>query len=111
MASPDELWLVDFGDPYPAEPGHRRPAMIIGPPEMFGRTPFIVLCPLTTVQRALPVHIEIEASEHSGLRETSYVQTELVRSISRTRLLHRIGLVGLESAAHVRESLHALLLL
>jgi len=26
-----DIWLVDFGDPYPREPAHRRPALEVGP--------------------------------------------------------------------------------
>ena len=38
MASVDELWLTDFGDPYPGEPASFRPALILGPPSSFGAT-------------------------------------------------------------------------
>ncbi len=31
MASVDDLWLVDFGEPYPGEPGSYRPALVLGP--------------------------------------------------------------------------------
>src|SRR5262245_12787731 len=95
MASIDELWLVDFGDPFPGEPAHHRPALILGPPESFGPDfPFVIVCPLTTTRRGLSLHIEVEPTENTGLDDVSYVQCELIRSINRRRLVHRLGTVG-----------------
>jgi mRNA-degrading endonuclease toxin of MazEF toxin-antitoxin module len=49
MASIDEVLLVDVGDPFPGEPAHHRPALILGPLESFGPDfPFVIVCPLTT---------------------------------------------------------------
>lgn len=110
MASADELWLVDFGDPYPGEPAHHRPALVVGPSDAFGADfPFVVLCPLTTTRRGLDLHIEVEASRANGLDETSYVQCELVRSVNRRRLVHRFGRVDLATSARARDVLRILL--
>jgi mRNA interferase MazF len=95
MASIDDLWLVDFGDPYPGEPASHRPALVIGPAGHFGSDfPFTVVCPLTQTHRGLSLHIEVEPTEDNGLSETSYVQCELLRSINRRRLVHRLGSIG-----------------
>jgi mRNA interferase MazF len=92
MASPDELWLVDFGDPFPGEPAHHRPALVVGPSRLFPDTlPFIIVMPLTTTRRGLLLHVEIEPSIGNGLHETSYVQCEWVRSINRRRLVQQLG--------------------
>ena len=92
MASVDDVWLVDFGEPYPGEPAAYRPALVIGPPEAFGTDfPFVIVTPLTTTPRGLSLHVEVEASDTSGLDEVSYVQCELIRSINRNRLIDRLG--------------------
>ncbi len=97
MASVDDLWLVDFGDPYPGEPAAHRPALIVGPPATFGTGfPFVIVTPLTTTHRDLSLHVEIEPSSDTGLDETSYAQCELIRSVSRHRLIHHLG--GIDSA-------------
>ncbi|MBN2114876.1 MAG: type II toxin-antitoxin system PemK/MazF family toxin [Acidimicrobiia bacterium] len=101
MASVDDLWLVDFGVPYPGEPATRRPALVVGPPEIFGPAfPFIIVVPLTTARRGLSLHIEVEASAATGLERTSYVQCELLRSVNRNRLVHRLG--GIDSATSLK---------
>jgi mRNA interferase MazF len=92
MASVDDLWLVDFGDPYPGEPATVRPALVIGPPDTFGPDfPFVIVAPLTTTRRGLSLHVEIEPGPATGLDEISYVQCELIRSVNRRRLVHRLG--------------------
>ncbi len=102
MASVDDIWLVDFGDPYPGEPASHRPALVLGPPESFGvGFPFVIVAPLTTTPRGLSLHIEVEASTDSGLEVTSYVQCELIRSINRNRLVHRLGAIDPEESNRV----------
>ena len=109
MASPDELWLVDFGDPFPGEPAHHRPALVIGPPDTFGADfPFVILCPLTTTGRGLSFHVEIDAGESTGLDRTSYVQCELARSVNRRRLVHQLGAIDLATSEQVRQILRTL---
>ena len=98
MASLDDLWLIDFGERYPGEPGSIRPALVIGPSPIFSlpdqsgvEFPFVIVVPLTTTRRGLPFHIEAEPTEFNGLSETSFVQCELIRSVNRNRLIHRLG--------------------
>ena len=110
MASPDEIWIVDFGDPFPGEPAHHRPALVIGPAERFGdRFPFVIVCPLTTARRGLALHVEVEPSPVTGLDQFSYIQWELVRSVNRRRLVHRLGRVELVEREQVRDVLRNLL--
>ena len=110
MASADELWLVDFGDPYPGEPAHHRPALIIGPPDTFGGDfPFVIVCPLTTIHRGLSLHVEVDQSVSSGLDEVSYVQCELLRSVNRRRLVHRLGTIDIETHRQVEAIVRTLL--
>lgn len=92
MGSPDEIWLTDFGEPFPGEPAYQRPALVIGPSPLFGENlPFVIVVPLTTTHRGLSLHVEIQPDLVNRLGEVSYVQCELLRSISRRRLVARIG--------------------
>ncbi len=110
MASVDSLWLIDFGDRYPAEPASHRPARVIGPPERFGPGfPFVIVTPLTTMRRGLSLHIEVEATPFTGLTETSYIQCELIRSINQNRLVHRLGSVDADTSRRVATVVKTLL--
>jgi mRNA interferase MazF len=102
MASVDDLWFVDFGEPYPGEPAWHRPALVLGPPEAFGpRFPFVIVVPLTTARRGLSLHVEVESSPSTGLDEVSYVQCELIQSVNRKRLVHRLGTVDSTTSEQV----------
>ena len=110
MASVDELWLIDFGEPYPGKPAAHRPALVIGPPNTFGQAfPFAIVAPLTTTRRDLSLHIEIEPVRATGLDDVSYVQCELIRSVNRNRLIHRMGTIDKPSSAQVADVLRVLL--
>lgn len=110
MASTDELWLVDFGDPFPGEPAHHRPALVVGPPDTFGADfPFAIVCPLTTTRRGLSIHVEVDATPTTGLTTTSYVQCELIRSINRRRLVHHLGAIDLPTHHQIEQILRTLL--
>lgn len=110
MASINEIWLSDFGEPYPGEPARHRPALVIGPPDTFGPGfPFVIVLPLTTVHRALSIHVEVEASPDTGLDETSYVQCELIRSVNRNRLLRRLGVIDAPTSSIVTSVVRTLL--
>lgn len=102
--------MTDFGEPYPGEPSSYRPALVLGPPGTFGSDfPLVVLTPLTTTRRGLSLHIEIEANASTGLDETSYVQCELIRSVNRRRLKHRLGMVDMVVSAQVADVVKTLL--
>ena len=110
MASVDDLWLVDFGRRYPGEPAEIRPALVVGPPEAFGPAfPFVVVVPLTATRRGLSLHVEVDSADSTGLDEISYAQCELIRSISRNRLVHRLGAFELETSRRVAEIVRTLL--
>ena len=110
MASVDDLWLVDFGDPYPGEPAAYRPALILGPPDTFGPGfPFAIVVPLTTVRRGLSLHIEVDANGDTGLDTTSYIQCELIRSINRNRLVHHLGAISPDTGNQVTTVIKTLL--
>jgi mRNA interferase MazF len=110
MASPAEIWLTDFGDPYPGEPYSQRPALILGPGYVFqDRLPFLIVAPLTTTRRGIALHVEVEPSVANGLEETSYVQCELLRSINRRRTIRPIGRLDAVTFEAVMAVVHTLL--
>ncbi|MBK7322603.1 MAG: type II toxin-antitoxin system PemK/MazF family toxin [Candidatus Microthrix sp.] len=108
MASISELWLVDFRRALPGGPSSARPALVVGPPDTFGRSfPVVFVMPLTTA-RLVASHVG-EASEMTGLEDTSYIQCEMLRSVNGQRLVHRLGAVGWEVMDQVSFNIGTLL--
>jgi mRNA interferase MazF len=64
----------------------------------------IVVVPLTTARRGLPLHVEVEPGV-SGLDEVSYAKCEDVKSIPVERLEGRLGTVSPEVLEDVRRVL------
>lgn len=83
---------------------------MVGPPDTFGADfPFAIVCPLTTVRRGLSLHVEVEPTATTGLDPTSYVQCELLRSVNRRRLVHRLGAIDMGTSRRISEILETLL--
>jgi len=102
MALVKDLLLIDFGDPYPGEPAFHRPSLVVGPPDYFGASfPFTLVIPLTTTDRKLSLHIEVEANASNGLSSVSYVQCEQIRSVNKDRVIKKLGILDTQAMAHV----------
>jgi len=65
--------------------------------------------PTTTSRRGLSLHVEVEPDHVNGLDVTSYVQCELIRSVNRRRLIHRVGMVDATTSDAVSLILRTLL--
>lgn len=110
MASVDEVWLVDFGEPHPGEPASQRPALVLGPPDTFGTGfPLVFVVPLTTTDRSLSLHVEVQATAENGLHQRSFAQCELLRSINKRRLVDRLGSIDRDTATNVHQIVKILL--
>lgn len=82
---------MDFGNPVGHEQGYRRPGLVVSADRMnASRAGLVIVVPVTRTPRDLPSHVEIEA-EAAGLADLSYAKCEDVKSVSRERLVHRIG--------------------
>jgi mRNA interferase MazF len=81
-----EIWLADLNPTRGHEQTGRWPVLIVSA-DISNRGPsgLVFVLPLTRTNRRIPIHIEIRPPE-GGLRETSYILTDAIRSISRERL-------------------------
>jgi mRNA interferase MazF len=103
MASTDELWLIDFGEPVASEPANVRPAMVVSS-DAFPETAFPVrfVVPGTTAKRPWSTRVELAPTAGNGLRDTTYLQCDQLRSVGAHRLVRRLGVVDADTAARVR---------
>lgn len=102
-----ELWSMDLGEPVDPEAGLSHPALVVSPRRFTGS--LRVVCPLTSTRRDYPWRIEVEPDDGNGLRHTSYVQAEHLRSISTARGVRRVGAVDPFTLLQVRRVLTLLL--
>ena len=111
MADPlrGEIWTLDLNPTQGREQRGRRPALVIST-NQFNKGPaeLVVVLPITGTHKGIPLHVRIDAPE-GGIKKTSYVKCEDVRSISRERLRERWGTVDTTTLLQIEDRLRILL--
>jgi mRNA interferase MazF len=104
-----EVWYADLDPVRGHEQAGRRPVLVISA-TLFNEGPagLVVVLPLTTRDRGIPLQVAIEPPE-GGVPQRSLIKCEDIRSIDRGRLTRRIGAVSTETMVAVEERLRALL--
>jgi mRNA interferase MazF len=111
MAEPrrGEIWLADLHPTRRREQIGRRPVLVLSA-DFFNAGPadLIVVLPLTSTQRDIPLHVKISKGD-AGTRNDSAILCETIRSISKDRLISRWGALSREAIAEVEDRLRILL--
>ena len=104
-----EIWLADLNPIRGHEQAGRRPVLVISD-DLFNEGPagLVVVLPITTTLRRIPLHVTIHPPE-GGLKTTSAVLCEAIRSISNERCLKKWGLVSIETLFQIEDRLKILL--
>ena len=104
-----EVWLVNLAPTIGHEQAGRRPAVIVSE-DVFNSGPadLVILLPITSTLRPIPSHVPLSPPD-GGLDRQSAVLCEAIRSVSRRRLIRRIGAVSAARLAHVEDVLRILL--
>lgn len=104
-----EVWFVSLNPTVGHEQAGRRPAVVISE-DAFNRGPadLVVLLPITSTLKPIPSQIRLSPPE-GGLDRESAVLCEAVRSVSRQRLIRRLGVVSAARLALVEDALRILL--
>lgn len=104
-----EVWLVDLNPVKGHEQAGKRPCLVISV-NLFnqGASGLVVVLPITSKQKGIPFHVEINPSE-GGVKMPSFIKCEDVRSISVERLDKYWGTVSSETLAAVEDRLRILM--
>jgi len=104
-----EIWFVDLNPARGHEQAGKRPALVVSV-DLFNSGPagLIIVLPITAKRKGIPFHVEIHPPE-GGLKEKSFIKCEDIRSISKERLLSRIGAVSLATIEAVEDRIRILL--
>jgi mRNA interferase MazF len=103
---------IRLTDPNPVK-GHKqagkRPCLIISV-DLFnqGASGLVVVLPITSKDKGIPFHVELNPPE-GGLKISSFIKCEDVRSVSVERLEKRWGAVSLETLTAVEDRLRILM--
>lgn len=86
-----DVWHVDFDPTQGREQAGCRPALVISPNRFnSGPAEMVIVVPFTRTDRGIPLHVKVDPPE-GGLREGSFAMCEMIRSVSRSRLIEHWG--------------------
>jgi mRNA interferase MazF len=104
-----DVWLIEFDPVRGHEQGGTRPGVVVST-DVFNRGPaeLHVVLPITRTFRRVRWRVEVQPPE-GGLRETSYIKCEDVRSLSMDRFLTRWGTLSQQTLTEVADRLRILL--
>lgn len=106
-----ELWYVDWNPSRGSEQSGIRPALVIqndlaNHNESYPNT---IVIAVSTKGKPVSFHIEIIPSKNNKLKDISYVKCEQVMTISKDRLLNKIGLLEISYKVKVDKALNKVL--
>lgn len=104
-----EIWLANLSPTIGNEQKGLRPVLVISENQFnSSKLNLCVIIPLTTKGKNYPSHIKIEPVI-SNLKQTSYIMCEAIRSVSKTRLIKKMGIISEDTLNNVREILNFIL--
>jgi mRNA interferase MazF len=104
-----EVWLADLNPTRGHEQAGRRPVLVVSE-DLFNRGPagLAIVLPMTSTMRGVPSHVPIAPPE-GGVKGSTAILCEGVRSVSVERLVVRWGTVDRRTMAEVEDRLRILL--
>jgi mRNA interferase MazF len=88
-----DVWVAQLDPIAGHEQAGTRPVVVISRDAFNAAGWRLCVCvPLTTRDRGSPLHVQIEPPE-GGVRSTSYALVDQVRSLDRSRLIERWGVI------------------
>lgn len=103
-----EVWLADPDPNEGHEQAGRRPVVVVSvDPFNAGRSGLVVVLPLTSHLRQLPLHVPVTPPE-GGLRLPSVILCDAVRSIDRGRLVDCLGILESSTLEQIEACLRRL---
>ncbi len=104
-----EVWTVRLDPTRGREQAGTRPALLVSVDDFNeGPADLVVVLPITSKAKGIPFHVEIRPPE-GGLRLTSFIKCEDIRSVSKERLMERSGSVTPQTLEAVEDRLRILL--
>ena len=101
-----DVLLVDLNPSIGQEQGGRRPVVVVSDARYAVIPGLFLAVPLTSVDRALPHHVEVPADESTGLVRVSYAMTEQIRALAYRRVERQLGTLRRPVTSEISRYLH-----
>ena len=106
-----DIWVVDWSPGLGSEQAGMRPALIVQT-DAANRNPHYpntIVLTVSTKGREVPFHVSVALSEENGLQEASFVKCEQILTISKERLIRRLGRLEKERLEKVTAAIQRVL--
>lgn len=91
-----EVYTVNLDPIIGSEIAKTRPCLIVSPDVMNERFATVIVAPMTSTEKAYPTRVRVELKGRIG-----YVALDQIRTISKTRLVKRQGVIDESSALEI----------
>ncbi|TFG91370.1 MAG: type II toxin-antitoxin system PemK/MazF family toxin [Syntrophobacterales bacterium] len=106
-----EIWYVDWSPGRGSEQTGLRPAVIIqtDAANRNPRYPNTIVLTVSTKGQEVPFHVPVNPSAGNGLQEKSFVKCEQIMTISKERLIRRMGCLDEEQMETIAAAMRRVL--
>lgn len=104
-----EIWFANLNPTKGSEQKGFRPVLIISGNVLNTYTKIVIACPLTTKIKNYKGNIILKANKINGLADTSEVLTFHIRSLSKGRLVKKLGIISKQDLSVVKKGLDDIL--
>jgi mRNA interferase MazF len=110
MANKYEVWIADLDPRFGAEPGKKRPVLVVQSDLINGKINTTMICPITTklVASASLLRLRLLKGE-AGLNEDSDVLVTHIRAIDNNRFVQKLGNLDFDKQKLLDQRLHIVL--
>jgi mRNA interferase MazF len=100
-----EIWLTDFNPARGSEQSGQRPAVIIQNDVGNRVADTTIIAAISTNLRSNPTNVLIKSANETGLKQDSMVKTSQLLTISKERLLKRLGKIDKQTIEALKQAL------
>lgn len=104
-----EIWLADLNPVRGSEQKGFRPVIILSGNLLNSMMPVVITCPLTTKIKGYKGNVVLTPNQTNGLSEKSEVVIFQIRSVSKERLVEKIGDISQQQLLELKTGLDDIL--
>lgn len=104
-----EIWQADLNPTKGSEQAGFRPVVIISGNLMNQYLNVVIVCPLTSKVKSYKGHVVLQPNAENGLTSPSEILNFHVRSISKDRLVKKIGIITAKELELTKKGLNEIL--
>ncbi len=104
-----EIWSCDLNPTKGSEQSGYRPVVIISGNVLNSYLQIVIVCPLTTKIKNYKGNVILDPNETNNLNNRSEILTFHIRSVSKARLIQKIGSISPSELTRIKKCLNEIL--